>query len=93
MGARKGKRQMKPVDQPGFSPESIRAEEIYAKSLREHLEPALNGKFVAIDVLSGDYIVGDELLDAYDRGAAKYPGRTFIYKRIGYDVTHFIGAA
>ena len=50
------------------------------------------GKIVAIDIDSGDYFVGDSEIDAYKRGINQYPNKKFVFKRIGFDYTHFVGA-
>ncbi len=68
-----------------------KADEIYKSKLETVLEPAYKGKYVAIDVPSGDYFVGDEILDAHQKASLKYPNRTFVFKRIGYAATRFIG--
>ena len=73
-------------------PEIQKAEELYSARLRSLLEPACKGKYVAIDVVSGDYFVGDEILDAFQKASQKHPNRTFVFKHIGYPATRFIGS-
>lgn len=79
-------------DKTRLRAEHLKADKIYNERLKTLLEPDLIGKFVAIDVRTGDYFVGDEMLDAYDKGVAKHPGRTFVFKRIGFKAARFIGA-
>ena len=50
------------------------------------------GKIVAIDVDSGDYFIGNSTLEAYRIAIKKYPNKKFIFKKIGFEHTHFIGA-
>lgn len=69
-----------------------KAEKLYSDRLRPLLEPALKGKYVAIDVASGDYFVGDEIMDAYQKASLQHPDRTFVFKHIGYSATRFIGS-
>jgi hypothetical protein len=42
------------------------------------------GKFVAIDVDSGEFFLGETAVDASEKGRAKYPGKVFYLGRIGY---------
>jgi hypothetical protein len=69
-----------------------KAEELYLSKLRPVLESTQKGKYVAIDVASGDYFVGSEILEAYEKASQKYPDRTFVYKRIGYPAARFVGS-
>ena len=62
------------------------------KRISEELSPKFKGKIVAIDADSGSYFVGDSELDAYKKAIEKYPNKKFIFKRIGYNATHFVGA-
>jgi 2-succinyl-5-enolpyruvyl-6-hydroxy-3-cyclohexene-1-carboxylate synthase len=48
--------------------------EIYERRLRHVLEPQHNGKYVVIDVETGEYEVDENHLAASDRAAAKRPG-------------------
>ncbi len=50
------------------------------------------GKIVAIDVDSGDYFIGNSTLEAYRIAIKKYPNKKFIFKKIGFEHTNFIGA-
>lgn len=44
-----------------------RGQAIYDARLKSRLEPKHNGKLVAIDVETGDYVVGDDALVAGDQ--------------------------
>lgn len=61
------------------------------KKIDRNLSLRYKGKIVAIDIESGDYFIGDSELDAYEKAIEKYPGKKFIFKRIGFGSTHFIG--
>lgn len=65
-----------------------RGEKIYSSFLKRQLEPKHVGKFVAIEVDSGDYFVGSSILDATDKARKKYERRVFYIKRIGYQFVH-----
>jgi hypothetical protein len=60
--------------------------------INKELSPQYKGKIVAIDTESGNYFVGDSELDAYKKAVQKYPDKQFVFKRIGFDSTHFVGA-
>lgn len=68
-----------------------RADDIYDR-LRDQLEPRHKGEIVAIEIDSGDYFLGRDELEAYDKGVRKYPDKTFIYKRVGFPTAHIVGA-
>lgn len=62
------------------------------KKINKELSPRYKGKIVAIDTDSGNYFIGDSELDAYRRAIQKCPDKQFVFKRIGFDSTHFVGA-
>ena len=61
-----------------------RGREYYERFLRAKLEREYNGKFLAIEVESGDYELGDSTLDALERAEAKHPDCAFCLLRIGH---------
>ena len=69
-----------------------RADQIYETQLREKLEKDHKGEIVAIEIASGDFFLGENEIEAYEKAVKKHPGKTFVYKRIGYQATHFVGA-
>ncbi len=64
-----------------------RARAIY-EAIRANLESSLKGKIVAIDVESGEYFVGDTILDAAKRARAKHPGKIFHFFRVGFSTVY-----
>ena len=60
-----------------------KGEKIYAK-IKEKLEPTLNNKFVAIEVDSGDYFIGNDAIEATERAKKRYQDSTFFLVRIGH---------
>lgn len=60
--------------------------------INKELLPRYKGKIVAIDADSGNYFIGDSELDAYKMAIKKYPNKQFVFKRIGFNSTHFVGA-
>jgi hypothetical protein len=69
-------------------PRSITAkgETIYATRLKVHLEPAYVGKYVAIEVDSGDNFLGRTLVEAGRNARAKYPDKVFHFIKVGSPV-------
>ena len=60
-----------------------RGKGIYEK-IKDKLEPAHKGEFVAIEVDTGDYFVGKDLIEADRKAREKYPDAVFYLARIGY---------
>lgn len=69
-----------------------RGREYYDRFLRAKLEPQHNGKFLALEVETGDYEMGDSQLEALDRAEAKHPDSVFYIHRVGYRTAARIGA-
>ena len=67
------------------------ANEIFEKIDKE-LSSKYKGKIVAIDSDSGDYFLGTSELDAYKKAMKRYPNKKFVFKRVGFKETHFVGA-
>ena len=61
-----------------------KADQIYQIQLKEKLEKDHRGEIVAIEIASGDFFLGKNEIDAYEEAVKKYPDKTFVYKRIGY---------
>jgi hypothetical protein len=59
-------------------------ERIYYEKLKPILEPKYKGKIIAIEVDSGDYFIGDSVIEAGDKAKQKYPDKIFHFMRIGY---------
>ncbi|MBI4145652.1 hypothetical protein HY493_05630 [Candidatus Woesearchaeota archaeon] len=66
------------------------ADEIY-----KHIEPQLKGKFgkfIAIELESGDYALGDTLEEACEESRKMHPAKEVFVKRVGMRAAIFIGA-
>jgi hypothetical protein len=77
-----------------FSGEEIarRGEELYQQSLRGKVETEENiGKIIAIDIETGDYEIGDDVIITGRRPLAKHPDATTWTKRIGYNAVYALG--
>lgn len=60
-----------------------RGREIYEREVRPVLGPEHEGKFVVIDVASGDYEVSDDDGEAFDRAGDRHPEAVFFVLRVG----------
>lgn len=67
-----------------------RANEIYERIKNKLLH--YKGQIVAIETDTGDYFVGNDIDDAYQKGIIKHPDKKFFFKRIGFKAVYFIGA-
>ena len=68
---------------------SYRGENIY-KKLKRKLEPVYKGKFILIDVETGEYIIGDDKMEIALEARKKYPKKVFLLKKIGYSASGFL---
>ena len=62
------------------------AEEVY-NEIKGDLK-GQEGKIVAIDIDSGDYFIGDSVVEAYQKGHKKFPQKEFFFKRIGHKAVY-----
>jgi hypothetical protein len=67
-------------------------DEIYERSVLPHAGPDDQGRFVAIDIVSGDYEIDRDELAATDRLRARHPDAQIWLRRIGSRYTHRFGA-
>ncbi len=75
-----------------FMENKIQEANMIFQRVNERLSNMHKGKIIAIEVESGDYFIGDSELDAYKKAKEKYPNKKFVFKRIGFASTHFVGA-
>lgn len=78
---------------PKYSKDEVcdRGEEIYEERIKALVEPQQNGKFVVIDIESGDYEIGDDMLDASDRLQKRRPDSVQFGAMVGYESAYLIG--
>jgi len=78
---------------PATSSDEIadRGEQIYEAQLRDALEPGYTGKFVAIDVNSGEYALGDTILEASELLTARAPQSEVYFMKVGYSTAVAMG--
>lgn len=70
---------------------SARGKEIYEKQLRQKLEPENIGKFLVIDIETGEYELDDDHLTASLRAYDKKPDGARYGMRIGYRTSGTLG--
>ena len=71
-----------------------RGQALYEKQIRPQVETAENiGKLISINVETGDYEIGDDLLVTSRRIQAKQPDAAIWAERIGYDAVYAIGGS
>lgn len=63
------------------------AREIYQEKIKPLVEPQEQGKFIVIDVVSGDYEIDEQIVDAFDRLKARRPESVAGGLRIGHRAT------
>ncbi len=67
--------------------------DIFDRLIRPVLRPEDNGKFVAIDVETGDYEIDEDDYPAVARLRARKPAADVWLMRAGYQAAYRIGAA
>jgi hypothetical protein len=79
---------------PKLSGEEItqRGKELYEKSIRLQVETAQNiGKIISINVETGEYEIGDDLIITTRRLQAKQPDAPIWAGRIGFNAVYAVG--
>ena len=67
-------------------------DEIYERDIRRQVESDHDGELLAIDVDSGNWAVGDEVLDEVDRLRFEHPEAINVYRlRVGYRAVGSLG--
>jgi len=83
-----------PMPNPTIDREELarRGQRYYEQFLRAELEPEHQGKYLFLDVETGDYELDEDQLAAMARARAKHPGAVFYILRVGYPAVGRIGA-
>jgi hypothetical protein len=64
---------------------------IYQEKIKHLVEPAENGKFVVIDVESGDYELDEQIIPALDRLRDRHPNAITYAGRVGFRTAYNLG--
>lgn len=71
-----------------YQPPDVRKISQKGQQLFDALDPELRekhrGQFIAIEVDSGDYFIGQTEMEANQKARTKHPGKVFFLGRIGY---------
>ena len=70
---------------------AARGEEIYQQQIRDKVDPKHKGKFLVLDIETGDYEIDAEDLVATDRLLAKHPNAIIYGVRVGFPAAYGIG--
>jgi hypothetical protein len=67
------------------------AEEIYRREIRPKVMPQHKGKFLTLDIESGDYEIDEDDLTGEKKLRARHPDGNFFGFRIGYKAAYALG--
>jgi hypothetical protein len=71
-----------------------RGKDLYENRIRSLVETPENiGRIVSIDIDTGAYVVGDDLVSTGDRLFALHPGAALYGARIGYNAVYAVGGS
>ena len=63
---------------------------IYERDLRTYLESKELGRYVAINMLTGEYALADSAQQAEDAAFERWPSEVFYTVRVGYAATDYL---
>jgi len=69
----------------------VQGARIYERDIRAQVEPENDGRFIAIDVPSGDYEIADEMLESIDCLRSRHPNTVPYIHRIGHPAAFTLG--
>lgn len=83
------------MDQDRFTPDEVsaRGEEIYQKQIRSQVENGNKGKFVVIDIVTGDYELDVDDATASMRLLARNPQAVIYGLRVGHPAAYRFGGS
>ena len=81
------------MDAGKYSIEEVcgRGERIYEERIKALVEPQENGRFIVIDIESGDYEIDADSLAAEDRLQERRPDAVGFLGRVGYESAYNMG--
>jgi hypothetical protein len=84
-----------PATEPRHTPDELArlGGQIFDQQVRPALQPADDGKFVAIDVGTGDYEIGEDDYAAVARLRLRKPAADIWLVRAGYPTTYRMGVS
>jgi hypothetical protein len=81
------------MDGSAYTNEEIarRGREIYERDIRLGVERDHDGRFLVVDVASGNYEIADDELTAFERARRNNPDGLFFGLRVGHRAAHRLG--
>ena len=78
---------------PRYSNNEIvrRGQALYEGRIRADLDPSWKGKFLVVDIETGDYEIDASEVDALRRAKARNPGAALYLLRVGYPTAYRLG--
>lgn len=70
---------------------AVRGQALYERAIRQDVEPQHTGKFLVLDVDTGDYEIDTNEVAAFDRAIARNPSGSRYLVRIGHAAAHRLG--
>jgi hypothetical protein len=79
---------------PSYTTDEIveRGQALYDQQIRKKVEPQHNGKFLVLDIETGDYEIDADSYVAYERAATRRPDAPFYLLRVGFPAAVTLGA-
>jgi hypothetical protein len=81
---------------PRYPDDEVRriGKELYEGCIRDKVETDENiGKIVSIDIKTGDYEIGDDIIKSARRLLERHPDAAIWSERIGYDAVFAVGGS
>jgi hypothetical protein len=68
-----------------------RGQALYDQQIREKVEPQHKGKFLVLDIETGDYEIDTDSVSALERATAKHPDPALYLVRVGFPTAVTLG--
>lgn len=83
------------MGEPGLTKDDIakRGRDIYERDIRAGIEHEHDGEFLVVDVVTGEYEVGEDDDEVFGRSEARNPDGLFFLMRVGRPAAHRIGGS
>jgi hypothetical protein len=79
---------------PRYSSDEIveRGQALYDQKIRAKVEPQHNGKFMVLDIETGEFEIDADSVAALERAEAKHPDPALFLLRVGFPTAVTLGA-
>ncbi len=81
------------MSHPRYTSEEIvqRGQALYDQQIRAQVEASHEGKFLVLDIETGEYEIDVSEVAALKRAKAKHPGAAFYILRVGHPTAYRVG--